>query len=87
MDAAAETAQNEKEMNPTTDQLHRAILQAFEDEARRIIDEEAKAAGKRVEDRVRGLAGDIAARVSTWVNYRAGMDELTITVKLPERKP
>ena len=68
------------------DQLHKAILAKMEEETRRIVDEEAKNAAKRVEERVRGLAGEIATRVASWVSYEAMRNEIRITVALPERQ-
>lgn len=70
---------------PTMDQLHRAILGALEAKTKTIIDEEAKNAAARVEERVRGSAGEIAAKVASWVDYSRNTQELRITVRLPER--
>lgn len=68
------------------DHLHKAILAKMDEETRRIVDEEAKNAADRVEERVRGLAGEIATKVASWVSYQAMRDEIRITVALPERK-
>jgi superfamily I DNA and RNA helicase len=71
-----------------TDRLHQAILEKLKEETQNIVEEEAKEAAKRVEQRVRGLAGSIATKVASWVTYRPGFDnprqEIVITVKLPE---
>jgi len=71
--------------NPTLDQLHKAILAKMDEETRRIVDEEAKNAANRVEERVRGLAGEIATKVASWVRYEAARNEIRITVTFPER--
>ena len=71
---------------PNMDQLHKAILAKMDEETRRIVDEEAKNAAKRVEERVRGLAGEIATKVASWVSYEAMRNEIRITVALPERQ-
>lgn len=71
---------------PNIDQLHKAILAKMDEETRRIVDEEAKNAAKRVEERVRGLAGEIATKVASWVSYEAMRNEIRITVALPERQ-
>jgi hypothetical protein len=70
---------------PTTDQLHKAILQGMDTETRRIVDEEAKNAATRVEERVRKLSGEIATKVASWVRYDAMRNEVRITVRLPDR--
>ncbi len=67
------------------DRLHKTILDAMEQETRRIVDEESRNAAKRVEERVRGLAGQIATKVASWVSYEAMRNEVRITVSLPER--
>lgn len=69
------------------DQLHRAILTKMDEETRRIVDDEAKNAANRVEERVRGLAGEIATKVASWVSYEAMRNEIRITVALPEQTP
>jgi len=53
---------------------------------KQIIEEEALAAGKRVEERVREAMGGIAAMVSRHVEYQAMADKLIITVLFPEEK-
>lgn len=70
---------------PPIDKIHAAMLQALESETKRIVEEEAKAAAVRVEERVRGEAGRIAAKVASWVDYSRNLQELRITVRLPER--
>lgn len=69
-----------------TTELHKAILKAMEAETNRIIEEEAKVAASRVEERIRGLVGQVATKVSSYVNFETGRDRLIITVKLPERE-
>jgi hypothetical protein len=70
---------------PPTDQLRKAILDAMETETRQIVDEEAKNAAARVEERVRGLIGGIATKVASFVSYETMQNELLITVRLPDR--
>lgn len=67
------------------DKLHAAIQQAMDTETRRIVDEEAKAAANRVEQRVRGMAGQIATRVATHVSFQHMGHETRIIVRLPDR--
>lgn len=67
------------------DHLERAILNAMQEETNRIIEEESKNAAKRVEERVRGMAGEIATRVASWVSYESMRNELRITVSLPPK--
>lgn len=74
-------AQRESKM----DSLQRAILDVMESETRRIVDEEAKSAAERVEQRVRAMAGQIATRVASYVTFDAFQQELRITVQIPER--
>lgn len=68
------------------DRLHRAILDAMESETKKIVEEEAQKAGIRVEERVRGMAGEIATQVSTWTSFSQRMQEVVITVKIPPRE-
>lgn len=63
--------------------LHQTILQIMETETARIVDEEAKLAAKRVEDRVRGLTGSIATKVTSTVHFDRIGSDLRIIVKLP----
>lgn len=65
------------------DRFHRAVHEAMDQETRKIVDEEAKAAAARVEERVRGLAGQIATKLARCVHMDRSMDEIRITVKLP----
>ena len=69
----------------TTDQLHRAILDAMEAETARILEEEARNAAARVEARVRAMTGDIAMQVASWVEFESMRNQLRITVRLPDR--
>ena len=70
-------------MQPT-DPLAAAINQAIQDETSRIIAEEAKAAGVRVEQRVRESAAGIVARLARHIDVVAAADRLVITVRFPE---
>lgn len=71
--------------NISGDRLQKSIVQAMESETRRIVDEEAKNAATRVEERVRGLIGQIATKAASWVEYSTFGNELRITVRLPDR--
>jgi hypothetical protein len=66
-----------------SDRLHKAILVVLETETRQIVEEEAKKAGERVEERVRGMLGQIATSIATHVSFEAFGRELRITVQLP----
>lgn len=72
-------------IKPPTDQLLAAVTSAMETATKRIVEEEAKSAAARVEERVRGMAGEIATKVASWVNYERCGNELRITVRLPDR--
>jgi hypothetical protein len=60
-----------------SDRLHKAILAALETETKQIVEEEAKKAAERAEQRVRGMLGQIAT-------FEGFGRELRITVHLPE---
>ena len=62
-----------------------AIKAAIESETRKIVDEEAKAAAARVEERVRGMIGSIATKVASHVSYERFQNNVVITVRLPDR--
>jgi hypothetical protein len=68
---------------PNSDTMAKAIITALEAETKRIVEEEAKAAGERTEQRVRAMAGQIATRVATMVSFEPGMQHITIKVHLP----
>jgi dihydroneopterin aldolase len=69
----------------TSDALCQAIHRMMEQETARIIEVEAKAAAERVADRVRGMTGEIAARVSKMITYEHPLrNELVITVRIPD---
>lgn len=70
---------------PTMDTLHKAIVQAMDTETRKIVDEEAKNAAARVEERVRAMAGQIATKTASFVTMDRMNDELRIVVRLPDR--
>jgi len=67
------------------DNLRQVVLHAMEKETQRIVEEEAKNAAERVEERVRAQAGQIATKVASYVSYEPGFNELRITVRLPDR--
>ena len=69
----------------TADRLHKTILLAMEDETRRIVEDEAKTAAARVEERVRAMAGQIAMKIASYVTYYPGEREVRIVVRLPDR--
>ena len=77
--------QADTRMSADLQSLHKAILKAMSEETRRIVDEEAKNAAKRVEERVRAQAGQIATQVASFVMYERGMNEVRISVRLPDR--
>jgi hypothetical protein len=70
----------------TLDDLYKVVLHAMEKETQRIVEEEAKNAAERVEERVRAQAGQIATKVATYVSCQPRFNELIITVRLPERE-
>jgi hypothetical protein len=67
-----------------SDRLHKAILAALETETKQIVEEEAKKAAERAEQRVRGMLGQIATSIATHVSFEGFGRELRITVHLPE---
>ncbi len=69
----------------TLDDLYKVVLHTLEKETQRIVEEEAKNAAQRVEERVRAQAGQIATKVASYVSYESMMSELRITVRLPDR--
>lgn len=69
--------------SPTFEKI---VLTVVEQATKRIVEEEALAAGKRVEQRVREAMGGIAANISRHVEYQFMADKLTITVRFPEEK-
>lgn len=69
------------------DRLLTAIKEQFATETRRIVEEEAVAAGKRTEERVRAMAGQIAAKVATWMEVRTNTENLVITLRIPNQDP
>ena len=70
----------------TLDDLYKVVLHAMEKETQRIVEEEAKNAAERVEERVRAQAGQIATKIASYVSYEQMRNELIITVRLPERE-
>jgi hypothetical protein len=71
---------------PTTDRLHQLVLDALDTRIKEIVDEEAKSAALRVETRVRGMVGEIATRVCSYVHFERRANDLRITVELPEKR-
>lgn len=69
----------------TENRLMEAIVAAMESETKRIVEEEAKAASERAEQRVRAMAGQIATRVASMVSFEPGMNQIVIKVHIPER--
>ena len=67
-----------------SDWLHKAVLSALETETKKVVEEEAANAAKRVEERVRGMLGQIATNIATHVSFEGFGRELRITVCLPE---
>ena len=65
--------------------LHKAIDSSIRTEISKIIDDEAAKAAKRVEERVRGLTGQIAAKVVSHFSIERFGPDIRITVKLPEK--
>lgn len=66
-----------------SDRFRLSIMGVLEAETKKIVDEEAKKAGERVEERVRGMLGQIATRIATQVSFEGFGRELRITVQLP----
>lgn len=62
------------------DSLVNAVRKAYQSEIEKIIKEEALEAEKRVGERVRGMAGDIAARILTRFNMEMRGSQMIITV-------
>lgn len=71
---------------PKPDNMQAAIAEAMQSRITAIVNEEAKAAAARVEERVRGITGEIAAKVAAWTEFQSFGSHLTITVRFPEKK-
>lgn len=56
----------------------------IETETQRIVNEEAQAAAKRVEERVRGLVGSIATKVFSDIRMEQMGHDLVIRVQFPD---
>lgn len=67
-------------------ELTAAISQAIMDRVKEVVDEEANAAAKRVEERVRGETGMIAGRVLHYYTMEQVGQEIRIRVEFPEKK-
>lgn len=67
------------------DTLHRAIINAIEAETKIIVEQEAKKAAEHVEARVRSLAGQIATKVCSQVDFETAGDCTRITLRFPFR--
>lgn len=63
------------------DTLHRAIINAIEHETKIIVDDEAKKAAAAVEARVRGLAGSIATKIASTVDFETAGECTRITLR------
>lgn len=72
---------------PVERTVEKAIQYELGNQIKHIIDEEAKAAGKRVEERVRMMAGEIATKISQHVQFERFGPDLRITVRIPEPEP
>lgn len=68
-----------------TDTLERIIRNAIENETKAIVDEEAKKAAAAVEARVRSVAGTLAVRVASQVDFETAGDCTRITLRFPFR--
>jgi hypothetical protein len=66
------------------DDLRQVVQHHLEKQTQLIVEEEAKNAAERVEERVRAQAGQIATKVASYVSYQPRFNELIITVKLPK---
>ena len=65
-------------MNETM--LSEVIYKGIENEVRKIIEEEAKCAGERVEERVRGMVGQVATKVLERCSFEVYGSTLKILV-------
>ena len=74
--------------NPPSPQIPALIQRAVEVETARILDEEIKGIAARVEKRVRGMTGQIAAQVLSNFSMESLGHSLRITVKFetPEER-
>lgn len=61
------------------------IAKAIEAEVRRIVEAEAKKAALEVENRVRAMIGQIAAKMVSELNFERFGQDLRITVRFPDR--
>ncbi len=68
------------------DKMQAAIAEAMRLQIEAVVEEEAKAAAKRVEERVRGMTGQIAAKVASMVDYQEMQNRIIITVRFPEKE-
>lgn len=65
--------------------LREVLVKALETEVAKILDEEAKAAGKRVEERVRDLLGTVSVKLArSWQVERLG-PSLVVKFEVPIR--
>jgi hypothetical protein len=71
---------------PPRDALIQAVKGAMESQVEKICNEEAAAAAKRVEERVRAITGQIATKLFHDVHFSMRGHDLTIVVKFPPPK-
>lgn len=70
-----------------TDSLSSKIYRVMEAEITRIVEEEAEAAAKRVQARVRGMTGQIAARCLEHYTFERLGNQLVIRVDFDHLNP
>ena len=68
-----------------TDPTQEAVMRAIEARVKEIVNEEAANASKRVGDRVRNLATDVAMHIFSQITWKGTY--LTLEVKLPDKLP
>ncbi len=64
--------------------IEEAIKETMRQQTVKIVEEEAEAASKRVVERVRAMAGQIATRVVSECSFQRMGSELVMTVKIPQ---
>lgn len=66
--------------------LSKAVEQKIAEAVQQIVEEEARIAADRAHERVRAMAGQIAAQVANFVDYKRLEDRLVITLRVDERQ-
>lgn len=66
------------------DNIEQALQEAMRQQTCKIVEEEAEAAAKRVSERVRAMAGQIATKVVSETSFQRRGNELVMTVKIPQ---